>query len=154
MKREQSTYEDASVLLRHMICALNTVNSSLCIYICCAEVAHEGLRTDQLKSLVQRARRGEYADWEGVISSCPLANCNDNDGRLFLQFNVNVNIGQKLQKLIGFGHPELLHNLKYGPVHLFVDCTFFVFQKDSRNALLLWPTTSQHRCTTFPYFMC
>ena len=52
-------------------------------------MAYEGLRTDQLKSLIQRTRRGEYADWEGIIISHPLVNCGD-DERLFLQFNVNV----------------------------------------------------------------
>ena len=67
-------------------------------------MAYDGLRTDQLKSLIQRTRRGEYADWEVIIISHPLVNCGD-DERLFLQFNVNVNIGDKLQKLIGFGHP-------------------------------------------------
>ena len=119
---------DISVL--HIIVIVN-----LCF--CFAEVPYAGLRTDQLKSLVQRARRGEHANWEGVISSYPLANCDDNDDRLFLQFNVNVNIGQKLQKLIGFGHPDLLHNLKYGPVHLFVDCTFSCVPKGFSQCLVI-----------------
>ena len=80
------------------------------------EQPYERLRMDQLKSIVQRTRRGEFADWEGVISSFPLLHCADDDERLFLQFNVNVNIKQKIEKLIGFAHPDLIHRLKYGPV--------------------------------------
>jgi hypothetical protein len=95
------------------------------------------MQTHQLKSLVQRTRRGEYADWEGVISSFPLANCDDLDERLFLQFNTSVNIDQKLQKLVGFGHPDLIHNLKYGPVHLFVDCTFSCVPKGFSQCLIM-----------------
>lgn len=87
--------------------------------------------------MVQRTRRGEFADWEGVISSYPLANCDDSDERMFLQFNINVNIGQKLQKMIGFGHPDLLHNLKYGPVHLYVDCTFSCVPKGFSQGLVI-----------------
>jgi hypothetical protein len=98
---------------------------------------YEGLKKDQLKSLVQRTRRGEIADWEGLITSFPLVNCSDCDERLFLQFNVNVNIAQKMQKLIGFSHPDLIHNLKYGPVHLFVDCTFSCVPKGFSQCLVI-----------------
>lgn len=101
------------------------------------DTPYEGLRMDQLRSLVQRTRRGEFADWEGVIASYPLVNCADTDERLFLQFNVNVNVDQKLQKLIGFAHPDLLCNLKHGPVHLFVDCTFSCVPKGFTQCLVI-----------------
>ena len=61
----------------------------------------------------------------------------DNDERLFLQFNLNVNIDQKLQKLSGFVHPDLLYNLKHGPVHLFVDCTFACVPKGFMQCLVI-----------------
>lgn len=98
---------------------------------------YEGLRVDQLKSLVQRTRRDEFADWEGVITSFPLANCANDDERLFLQFNVNVNVDQKLQKLVGFAHADLLCNLKHGPVHLFVNCTFSCVPKGFTQCLVI-----------------
>ena len=109
----------------------------VCGFLVYSEVPYEGMLTNQLKTLVQRTRRGEHADWEGAISMYPLVKCDDHDDRLFLQFNANVNIAQKLQKLLGFGHPDLIHNLKYCPVHLFVDCTFSCVPRGFSQCLVI-----------------
>jgi hypothetical protein len=101
------------------------------------DTPYEGIRRDQLQSLVQRTRRGEFADWEAKISSFPLVQCAKTDERLFLQFNLNVNVDQKMRKIVGFAHPDLLCNLKHGPVHLFVDCTFACVPKGFDQCLVI-----------------
>lgn len=102
-----------------------------------AGTPYQGLKSEQLKKLVQKARRGEYDSWEGVISSHPLVTCRDGDERLFLLFNTTVNVEQKLSKMVGFGHPDLIHKLKHGPVHLFIDCTFACVPKDFSQCLVV-----------------
>ena len=54
------------------------------------------LETSKLKALVHQCRRSEFNDWEGNISSYPLVNCANDDERLFLQFNISINFGNKL----------------------------------------------------------
>jgi hypothetical protein len=121
MKAECERMAMCEVLKSSIVIANEIVDATVLKY---AEVPYEGLRIDQLKGLVQRVRKAEFADWEGIISAPPLRQCSDYDERLFLQFNASVNIDQKLQKIIGFAHPDLMNNLKFGKVHLFADCTF------------------------------
>lgn len=72
-----------------------------------------------------------------MISSHPIVNCREGDERLFLLFNVTVNVEQKLSKMVGFGHPDLIHKLKHGPTHVFIDCTFACVPKDFSQCLVI-----------------
>jgi hypothetical protein len=98
---------------------------------------YKGLNAHQLQSLVHYTRRKEFADWEGAIASFPLVLCSDDDERLFLQFNSTVNLGNSLQKIIGWGHPDLIHLLKYGEVNTFIDCTFSCVPKGFEQCLII-----------------
>ena len=64
-------------------------------------------------------------------------NCANDDERLFLQFNTSINVGNKLQKIIGFAHPDLINIIKGGPVHLFIDCTFKCVPKGFSQCLVI-----------------
>ena len=91
------------------------------------DVAIKALNLPQMQNLVYRCRSKEFFDWESIISSFPLVHCQDGDERLFLQFNTNFNIdGSSLQKIIGWGHPDILFHCKSHPLNLFIDCTFHV----------------------------
>ena len=79
---------------------------------------------EQLKVMVRNFRRVEYGDWEGLVIAHPCRSVSTEDERLFLQFNNTVNIDGKLQKMLGWGHPELIYELKHGNNNLFIDCTF------------------------------
>ena len=57
--------------------------------------------------------------------------------RLFLQFNISINVGNKLQKIISFAHPDLINIIKGGPVHLFIDCTFKCVPKGFSQCLVI-----------------
>ena len=64
-------------------------------------------------------------------------NCANDDETLLLQFNNILNIvGNKLQKIIGFAHPDLI-NIKGGPVHLFIDCTCKCVPKEYSQCLVI-----------------
>ena len=97
----------------------------------------KGLNSCQLKSIVLYTRRKEFADREGAIASFPLVLCSDDDDRLFLQFNATVNLQNSLQKIIGWGHPDLIHLLKYGAVNTFIDCTFSCVPKGFEQCLIV-----------------
>jgi hypothetical protein len=47
-----------------------------------------------------------------------------------------------LEKIIGWGHPDLIFLTKYGPVNLFADCTFKVVPKGFSQCLILMIYTS------------
>ena len=96
----------------------------------------KGFNSCQLKAIVHYTRRKEFADWEGAIASFPLVLCSDDD-RLFLQFNATVNLQNSLQKIIGWGHPDLIHLLKYGAVNTFIDCTFSCVPKGFEQCLIV-----------------
>ena len=106
---------------------------------------YKGLTSCQLQNIVHYTRRKEFADWEGAISSFPLVLGSDDDDRLFLQFNATINLQNSLQKIIGWGHPDLIHLLKYGEVNTFVDCTFSCVPKGFEQCLIVMtydPSTS------------
>ena len=48
------------------------------------------------------SRRAEFADWAARIESFPMAFTAPDDERLFLQFNLTVNIGGQLHRIIGW----------------------------------------------------
>jgi hypothetical protein len=95
-----------------------------------------------LKQLVYRTRLQEFHDWEGAIKMAPLVHplrSNDSaDERLFLQFVVDVNIEENLEKIIGWGHPDLIYELKCGgPLNLFVDCTFKIAPRGFYQCMII-----------------
>ena len=89
--------------------------------------AVNALSISQLSGLVYRSRSKEFYDWESIIQSHPLVHCGDTDERLFLQFNTNIHVGgDQMQKIIGWGHPEILFHCQSYAMNLFIDCTFHV----------------------------
>ena len=73
----------------------------------CANIMNGPIKIDRTTNT-----QGRICRLGGVISCYPLVNYADDDERLFLQFDVNVNIKQKLEKLIGFVHPDLIYRRK------------------------------------------
>jgi len=75
----------------------------------------------------------EYGDWLDRIVQHPLLTTFINDERPFLQFILMLPVPVKsgnnpnnfeVQKIIGWGHPDLIFQMKHGKVNLFIDCTF------------------------------
>jgi hypothetical protein len=101
------------------------------------DTPYVGLNNVQLKSTVYDTRRKEFADWEGIITSFPLSCCSELRERLFLLFNINVNLENKLQKIIGWGHSDSIHLLKYGKCYKFIDCTFACVPKGFEQLMII-----------------
>jgi hypothetical protein len=82
---------------------------------------------NEMRNLVRNTRRLEYNDWEGMIHSPPLMHTVTNNSIMhnFILFDswyyVSTN---ERTRLIGWGHYELIHLMKLGEKHFFVDCTF------------------------------
>ena len=71
---------------------------------------------DQLQKVIQGAKRNEFKEWEDLICMIvahPLAYCSDTDDRLFLQFNITQNVKNIPQRIIGWGHPDLIFELNH-----------------------------------------
>ena len=80
-----------------------------------------------IRELERAARTGRtkgFSDWEGKVKTYPLSVCSPTDIRLFFKFMLDVEVGNELQKIIGWAHPELLLLFAAGLVNLFLDCTF------------------------------
>ena len=82
------------------------------------------MEIEQMSSLVYRVRNKEFADWESAVNSFPLNSSGETDERLFLQFNNFINIDGKLEKIIGWAHPSLLHDLRHGANQFLMDNTY------------------------------
>jgi len=86
-----------------------------------------------MKRIVYYVRSKEYGDWLGRITCPPLSTTFINDEHHFFQFMLyppvtskfgnNPNV-TRIQKIIGWGHPDLIFQLKHGKMNLFIDCTF------------------------------
>jgi MULE transposase domain len=72
-----------------------------------------------------------------AIESIPARNVSCDDCRDFLQFNVAYTRNGKLQRYIGFGHPDLTRLLRYPKITLFIDGTFKVCPKPFTQCLIL-----------------
>ena len=101
MKLRKQRQRNVSSSVRKMI-SLFLMFSLIFLLLVLVEMPYRYLETSKLKALVHQCRRSEFNDWEGIISSYPLVNCANDDERLFLQFNTVINVGNKLQKIIGF----------------------------------------------------
>jgi hypothetical protein len=93
--------------------------------------------TNSILNSVKRARREENEDWNSAILSFPLNRCGTPKESMFLQFSLHVNIDNELQRIIGWAHPILIHSVKHGPVHVFIDCTFHSCPKGFSQLLVL-----------------
>ena len=97
----------------------------------------KGLNIEQMKSMVYRARKSEFADWAARIESFPLAHTSSVDERFFLQFHSVVNVDGELHRIIRWGHPDIIFHLKGGKVRGFVDGTFRVVPKGFYQLFML-----------------
>jgi len=88
--------------------------------------AYSGYTVDQLRRLYHRIRETEFANWAQAICIHPLVCASDTDERLFLQFHNKVNVQNRLLTLIGWGHPDLIWEIKDGSLNFFFDLTFHV----------------------------
>ena len=74
-----------------------------------------------IRELERAARTGRtkgFSDWEGKVKTYPLSVCSPTDVRLFFKFMLDVEVGNELQKIIGWAHPELLLLFAAGLVDL------------------------------------
>jgi hypothetical protein len=103
--------------------------------------------TEFLKSLVIRTRAEENGDCMTPIVNGELSKASDDDSRSFLQFMTDFLIDGKMTKIIGWGHPDLIHLVKYGPVYTFIDCTFSCCPKGFYQCMIIMvydPSTSMY----------
>jgi len=91
------------------------------------------LTINQMKSIIYYVRSKEDGDGVGRIITHPISTVFTNDERNFFQFMLTLPITTKygnnpnatqVQKLIGWGHLDLIFKLKHGKVNLFIDCSF------------------------------
>eukprot|EP01035_Chromulina_nebulosa_P003069 gene3069-4190_t len=67
------------------------------------------LSREKIRKMILNFRNEEFGKWENVIKHPPLVLSNDDgDKRLFLQFALEINIDEQLQKIIGWANPDLL----------------------------------------------
>lgn len=109
---------------------------------CVAKFNEEGqsfdfLTIDDMRKLVYYVRNREHGEWEAEIASWPTANCSTTDERMFLQFNLTVNIEDKAEKIIGWGHPDLIEKAKYENLNVFIDCTFAVVPRGFQQCMVI-----------------
>ena len=80
----------------------------------------------QLRDMVYRIRTMEHGTWEHAVRSHPLRSVSADDPRAFMRFFADVVIDKTgdLTRMLGFGHPDLMFELKHGPCPLFFDGTF------------------------------
>jgi hypothetical protein len=103
--------------------------------------------TEYMKSLVHRTRNDEHGDWTGLIFKHPLSSASETDTRSFLQFYLQVLVDDVMTKIIGWGHPDLIHLMKYGPVYTFIDCTFNCCPKGFYQCMIIMvydPSTNMY----------
>jgi hypothetical protein len=103
---------------------------------------------------VYRIRQKEYADWDSQIQTFPLCFFDpEKDARLFLQFNLNVNIDNELQKVIGWAHPDLIFLTGHGRCNVFLDCTFKVVPKGFSQLLIVMIFSKAHNYYVPVYYI-
>ena len=80
----------------------------------------------QLLAYVYSVRTKEFGGWISKLNCHPERSVSVTDARTFLQFFFNYSSGTDVDTMIGWGHPDLIHLLKFGPCPIFADCTFSV----------------------------
>jgi hypothetical protein len=82
------------------------------------------LSREQIRSKIYAVRAKEFSNLDGIVTQPPMSLCGGADERNFIRFSLNFFSNDAQQKLIGWGHPDLIWLCRSGPVNLFVDCTF------------------------------
>ena len=72
-----------------------------------------------------------------IINTPPLCFNADDDTRLFVAFQYNVNIDGQLQRIMGWGNSDLIFLLKSGDKNMFFDATFSITPKGFYQCLIL-----------------
>ena len=95
------------------------------------------LQHQQLVALVYQVRTKEFGDWMNKIQLHPMRSCSLTDDRTFLKFFLNYATAHEVETVVGWGHPDLIHLMKYGPCPMFVDCTFSCVPKGFKQLLIV-----------------
>ena len=93
-----------------------------------------------MRQFVYDARAKEYGgDWGTAIKSFPLAMTGGTVApeRLFLQCDLTFVNGNKLERIIGWSHPDLKEFVKSMKAPLFCDATFYITPKEFSQCLVL-----------------
>ena len=59
------------------------------------------------------------------------------DVRSFLKFSLNYTTATEIETIIGWGHPDLIHLMKYSACPMFVDCTFSCVPKGFKQLFII-----------------
>jgi hypothetical protein len=86
---------------------------------------------------VFRVRGKEYQNWEAAIRTPPLVNCTDTCQKRFLQFDLLEVVDGEMCRMIGWGHHDMIHILKNGDKHVFIDCTFDCVPKGFKQLMII-----------------
>jgi len=102
----------------------------------------EHLTLASMESLIKKTRVTAQGDWQTAILSTELSGCGPASGesRPFLQFSLRVVIDDKIEQLIGRGHPQLLFETRGGrsqALNIFADATFKAVVKGFTQLLVL-----------------
>ena len=106
------------------------------------EVKYKGqptifLTIDQLQRLYYRIKQKMYENWDSIINTPPLCFNADDDPRLFVAFQYNMNIEGQMQRIMGWGNSDLIFLLKSGEKNMFFDATFSCTPKGFYQCLIL-----------------
>lgn len=87
---------------------------------------YKGMTINQMQNLCRNTRKTEHHDWDGMVHSPPLLHTSTNMVlHNFLLFDTKIYIStNECTRIIGWAHYELIHLVKLGPKHFYVDCTF------------------------------
>lgn len=91
----------------------------------------------QLLAYVYQVRTREFGDWISKIHAHPMRSCSVTDERTFLKFFLNYSTATEIETIVGWGHPDLIHLMKYGACPMFVDCTFSCVPKGFKQLLII-----------------
>jgi hypothetical protein len=71
------------------------------------------LQHQQLVAFVYQVRTKEIGDWMQKILLHPMRSCSLTDDRTFLKFFLNYATAHEVEKIVGCGHPDLIHPMIY-----------------------------------------
>lgn len=66
-----------------------------------------------------------------------MRSCSLTDDRTFLKFFLNYATAHEVETVVGWGHPDLIHLMKYGPCHMLLDCTLSCVPKGFKQLLII-----------------
>ena len=95
-------------------------------------------------SLVYSLRKAANASWESAISTGPLSIIGPDDIRFFLKWNLTYCSGSVMQRIIGWGHADLIFRTRGMRVNLFVDCTFGIVQHGFSQLMIIMIYSPAH----------